>query len=414
MKNEKGETGLFSFLRFIVLVSVLCAAAPALGGESETATVERLLQDLRSANYEKAWAAARDLGGFPRERGKIVPTLLEALQRDWPQCSGDIREAVGVSLGQLAGKEAVFPLLELLKSGKNIAHECAECGCCFLALTPGDVVAERTFDPFCENRVLATINELADVSHSKAMADLVTAGAWKPELLITIGKVGLPRYAHFIAKQKDDPQAAVRIGVARGLGLIDNAQVAVPVLIQYVGKTTEEFLVRWEAANSLIAIGKRGKEPALQGRLAGLMREPDPWTGVLAARALAHLGDPVGSLRLRGLVADADAKIRAEALLALGEVADAGALGSVTPRLEDESLAVRATAMYALGRTGDASHAPMLDRALEAALRYQAELEARQKSGASEATLRQQLGFGVFDLRQTHQEALAALQRRKP
>jgi HEAT repeat protein len=399
---------------FTTALCILCLAPPVLAGESDTATVERLLRDLRGSDYRKAWTAAQELEKFPQRKAQIVPALLDALTRDWPQCSGDIREAAGISLGRLSGTDAVFPLLELLKSGKNITHECAECGCCFLALTPGDVVAERAFDPFCENRVLATIHEFADVSHSKAMADLVTAGAWKPELLITIGKVGLPRYAHFIAKQKDDPHVPVRIAVARGLGLIDNPQVAVPVLIQYVGKTTEEFLVRWEAANSLIAIGKRGTEPALRTRLAGLMGEADPWTAVLAARALASLGEAEGGKRLRGFTTHADVTIRAEALLALGEVADAGALGAVMPRLEDESLAVRATAIYALGRMGNVSHAPIVDRAFEAALRYQVELEARHKSGAGEATLRQQFGYGIFDLRQTHHEALASLQRRKP
>lgn len=57
--------------------------------------------------------------------------------------------------------------------------------------------------------------------------------------------------------------------------------------------------------------------------------------------------------------------------------------------------------------------AARLDRALETALRYQAELEARQKSGPSEAAPRQQYGYSVFDLGQTHQEALATIQKKK-
>lgn len=48
------------------------------------------------------------------------------------------------------------------------------------------------YDPFCGNSVLATISALADFSHSKAMADLVTAGKYKGELLVTLGKVGRP------------------------------------------------------------------------------------------------------------------------------------------------------------------------------------------------------------------------------
>jgi len=398
----------------VLLVVLLGIVIPAYGGDAGQATVQNLLKDLKSAEYEKAWAAARELEKFPQFKAEIAPALLEALNREWPQCSGDIRETIGVSLGRLVGKDAVFPLLQLLQGGKNIAHECAECGCCFLALTPGDVVTERSFDPFCENAVLAAINQLADFSHSKAMADLVSQGKWKPELIITIGKVGLPRYAHFISKHKDDSDVGTRIAVARGLGLIDNQQVAVPVLIQLLGKGNEEFGVRWEATNSLIAVGKRGKNQTVRGRLADLMKERDRWTVVLAARALAQLGEAAGLQRLREMATEADPKIRAEAMLALGEAADAGAKERLIGRLEDENLAVRAVAIYALGRTADAALAPTLTRALEASLQYQAELESRLKRGTGEAALRQQYGYGVYDLRQTAQEALDAIKQGKP
>jgi hypothetical protein len=99
-------------------------------------------------------------------------------------------------------------------------------------VTPADLPAERSHDPFCEPGVLAAIHALADFSHSKAMADLVTAGKWAPELLITLGKVAPPRYAHFIGRRKDDPDPSVRRAVAVGLGLMDNDAIAIPVLIQ--------------------------------------------------------------------------------------------------------------------------------------------------------------------------------------
>lgn len=398
----------------ILLVGMLCLSGNAHAGEAARITVQDLLRDLRSSDYDKAWAAARELGNFPQQKTQIVPALLAALKRDWPQCSGDIREAAEMSLAQLTGKEAVFPLLELIKRGKNIAHECAECGCCFLALTPGDVLTQREYDPFCENGILRVVNQWADFSHSKAMADLVTAGQWKPELLITIGKAALPRYAHFIAKHKDDPDVGVRIAVARGLGLIDNAPVAVPVLIHILGKGTEDFQVRWEASNALIAIGRKGKSPIVRGRLTDLAKEQDKSTAVLAARGATLLGEPRGTERLRALAIDAQPEVRQEALLALGEAADAGGRDVIAGRLQDENLAVRSVAMYALGRIGDASAVPLLERALEAGLRYQAELESRLKSGTKEDELRLQYGYGVFDLRQTHQEAVNDINNRKP
>jgi len=100
------------------------------------------------------------------------------------------------------------------------------------------VFAERKYEPFCGNTVLATINALADFSHSKAMADLVIAGKWKGELLVTLGKVGPPRYANFIGRYKDDPDLSVRQAVAAALGLIDNETIAVPVLIQLLSRET--------------------------------------------------------------------------------------------------------------------------------------------------------------------------------
>jgi HEAT repeat protein len=251
----------------MILWGMLLAALLGLGAEADAqgpaaATVQGLLKDLKGSDYEKAMAAANDLGNFPQSRAQIVPALLDALNHDWDHCTGDIRQAIGNSLGQLAGKDAVFPLLTLLQSGRSVGHDCAECGCCFLGYTPGDVFTERSFDPFCENSLLRVINAYADSSHLKAMADLVSQGKWKPELLITIGKVGIPRYVHFIARYKDDPEVAVRIGVARALGLIANEQVAMPALIQLLSKTTEQFSVRWEASNSLIAVGRRGEGSA--------------------------------------------------------------------------------------------------------------------------------------------------------
>lgn len=401
-----------SSLLSVVIVGFATAASGQDGGKG---TVQNLLKDLTSSDYEKAWAAARELPQFPAVKAQTVPALIKALNSEWNQCSGDIREAIADSLAQLKAKEAVIPMLQLLRSGKNVAHECAECGCCFLAQTPTDALSERGFDPFCENSLLGAIYQLADFSHSKAMSDLVSEGKWKPQLLITIGKVGLPRYAHFIARHKDDPEAEVRIAVARALGLIENDQVTVPVLIQLLSKSNEEFSVKWQACESLTAIGKRGKHPTIKGRLGDLLKARDKTTVILAARALAHLSDNTGLQRLRQLAADKDVKIRSESVLYLGEAADADAKPILLKSLDDENLAVRASAIYALGRIGDASMIATLNKAFEASNAYQDELAKRLKSGATENTLRDQFGYGLYDLRQTLQEALESIQRgRKP
>lgn len=259
-------------------------------------------------------------------------------------------------------------------------------------MTPADVLAERTYEPFCANGVLATINALADFSHSKAMADLVTAGKWKGELLVTLGKVAPPRYAHFIGRYKDDPDVGVRHAVAAALGLIDNEAITVPVLIQLLsrGDTKEDFVVRWEAAGSLAkVVGRKGRDGARR-RLRDLLPVRDRMTVVLAARALAAAGDAEGLTKLRELTSDGDAGVRQEAVLALGEAGDTGSREVLLRRLTDESLVVRGYAVYALGRLGDPSVIPVLRKAVE---------EYEEKHGET------------FGLRETLQEAIAAAQQ---
>src|SRR5438105_12344029 len=144
--------------------------------------------------------------------------------------------------------------------------------------------------------VLGAIHALADASHSKDISDLVTAGKWRGELLLTLGKVAPPRYANFIGRYRNDPDVEVRTAVAAALGLIDNEPIAVPVLIDLLARNTrpEDGGVQWEAANSLITIAKRKSPDGVRRRLVELFKEPSAMTVVLAARALAATGDARG------------------------------------------------------------------------------------------------------------------------
>lgn len=280
-------------------------------------------------------------------------------------------------------------------------------------MTPAEELGARSADPFCGNGVLATINALADFSHSKAMADLVTEGKYKGELLMTLGKVGPPRYANFIGRYKDDPEQQVRRAVAAALGLIDNEAVAVPVLIQLLTRNDkkENFLIRWEAAGSLVAVAKRRVSENVRRRLVELFQERNGMTVVLAARALAATGDVRGVEKLRELTGHGDPEVRQEAILALGDVADKGSGETVARRLKDESLAVRASAVYALGRIGGPSVVPILRKAVEESIEYEKELQRRKERGENEAVLRDKFGYGAFDLRETLQEAIALTQK---
>lgn len=277
-------------------------------------------------------------------------------------------------------------------------------------MTPADVLAERQFDPFCANGVLATINKLADFSHSNAMAELVRVGTYRSELLMTLGKAAPPRYANFIGRYRDDPDASVRRAVAFALGLIDNERVAAPALIHLLarGDREDDFPVKWEAAAALAVIAKRKTGADVRRRLADLFQEQNPMTVALAARALAAAGDRRGLAKLRELTTQADPRVREEAVLALGDFGDPASAESVTRRLKDDSLAVRAVAIYALGRIGGPGAAPVLRQAGQESLQYEKELERRKQRGESEQVLRERYGLGAYDLRETLREATAA------
>ena len=278
-----------------------------------------------------------------------------------------------------------------------------------LAVTPADELGARAADPFCGSAVLGAINELADFSHSKAIADLISDNSKaKDRLILTLGRIGPPRYANFIGRWREDSEPEVRRSVASALGLIDNPSITIPVLVQLLarGKGSEASGVKWEASESLVKVGKRPGGDAVRPRLAGLLGEPDGLTVALAARALAALGDARGVTKLQELTTHAESGTRQEAVLALGTLPDKGGADVVRRRLKDDNLAVRATAIYALGRIAGAAAATELRAAAQDALAYEAQLEARKQRGESEESLRQRYGLTVFDLRETLQQAL--------
>ncbi len=394
----------------IVYLAILLAFTTMARAEDMTG-VKKLLEDLRGADYRHAWDAAKNLSKFPQYKAEIVPALIEALKYEWRHCSGDIRQTIARSLVELRAKEAVLPLLELVRSGKNIEHGCVECGGCFLVLTPGDELIDRKHDPFSGSDVLWAVDQLADFSHLKPMADIVSEGKWKAQLITTIGKVGHPRYAYFIAGYKKDPAAEVRIAVAHALGLVKNDEITIPVLIQLLSRTNEHFLVRWEASNSMVAIGKRGDAQNIGERLGDLLREREKLTVVLTARALAILGQEKGLLKLRDMATDQDPKIRQEAVLHLGNIKDTGSKEILGERLNDDNFAVRACAIYALGQTGEPSIIPTLRKAFEDSSDYKTKLEKELNDASREKTLKQKYGLEVFDLRETLQEAIDIIQK---
>jgi len=106
----------------------LAVVAPAVAQTTAgQPTAADLIRTLQGREFTEAFGAAERLGDFSSQRAQVVPALIDALRnREWASCSGDVRDAAARSLARLKAKEAVVPLLELVKSGKPLEHECVE------------------------------------------------------------------------------------------------------------------------------------------------------------------------------------------------------------------------------------------------------------------------------------------------
>jgi HEAT repeat protein len=105
----------------------LAVAAPAVAQKPAGPTATDLIRALQGREFTEAFGAAERLGDFSVQRAQVVPALIDAVRnREWASCSGDVRDAAARSLAQLKAKEAVVPLLELVKSGRPLEHECVE------------------------------------------------------------------------------------------------------------------------------------------------------------------------------------------------------------------------------------------------------------------------------------------------
>jgi HEAT repeat protein len=115
--------------RLLYLAAVVTTAllAGPLHGQDNASRVSALIRDLNDPDFDRAIAAAEQLSKYPQHRMEVVPALIEAIKtRDWNRCAGDVRDAIARTLGELKAREAVVPLLEVIKSGRPIEHECAQ------------------------------------------------------------------------------------------------------------------------------------------------------------------------------------------------------------------------------------------------------------------------------------------------
>ena len=110
---------------FVIALVLAPTLAPA---QTDSARLDALAHDLKGRDYEKAAAADTELRKLAsQQRKRVVAGLIDALRNgQWDRCGGDMRDSLARTLGELKAREAVGPLLDVVKSGKPIEHECAE------------------------------------------------------------------------------------------------------------------------------------------------------------------------------------------------------------------------------------------------------------------------------------------------
>ncbi|UCG79831.1 MAG: HEAT repeat domain-containing protein, partial [Desulfobacterales bacterium] len=250
---------------------------------------------------------------------------------------------------------AIPDLLELIRANKNIEHECAECGCCFLSWSVNDTFLELEPDFFCENTLLRALHALATFSYAKEISELVESKTpYRPQLLAILGKIGHPHYTHFIAKFADSEPLAV----AYALGIIKQPS-GIPVLGSLLENSNES--VRWAASQSLTMIGGERVVDTVKLRL----HHPNKDVRALAARTLGVLGVADGLSVLRHLSREEKASgTRSMAIAYLGQLKDFESRPTFIAGLKDKSLLVRTYSMYALGYVGETSHVPAIEASL--------------------------------------------------
>jgi HEAT repeat protein len=348
-------------------------------------SLDELKKALQANDVEAAWKTVDEMPQkiSTQQREETVKVLTSALKKEWARCAGDIRQSIAIQLAAINAKESIPDLLELIREKKNIEHECAECGCCFNPVSVSDLFTGLQPDFFCENSVMRALQSLATFSYAKEISELVESNtAYRPQLLVILGKIGHPRYAHFISKFADrDPLA-----VAQALGVIKQPS-GIPVLSRLL--ESSDGSVRWTAAQSLILIKGDRVVDSVKLRLP----HPNQDVSALAARTLGVLGVADGLPVLRNLSQRAEAlRTRALAIAYLGQLKDLESRAIFIAGLKDKSLMIRAHSIYAMGFVGKPGDIPMIEASLIEAKKTTASIpEDREAMGLIDETTRETL-----------------------
>ena len=123
---------LFTYRSGIVSAVTLVVLCCGMSSGASEVSVENTLEEMRTTLAGDDVEAARNaIGAVPSdlsglEREEIIGVLRKALIRQWPRCTGDIRQVIAQKLADLNARAAIPDLLELIRENRRISHECAQ------------------------------------------------------------------------------------------------------------------------------------------------------------------------------------------------------------------------------------------------------------------------------------------------
>ena len=255
------------------------------------------------------------------------------------------------------GKPAVLPLIALLKNSSSLARS-------FAAVSLGKIADREAISPLIA--VLSNDSEETVRSNAAFAFELLTGEEAVAPLINSLNdKYGMVRYRAIdalkaqgflavsaLTKAMADPREPVQQGAAQALVGLRNAS-AVESLKETLGSS--EKAIRDNAVRALIAIGA----PAV-GLLVPALQDDNTFRRDSAVRILGEIGDPRALPPLLNALKHSEPEMRRDTVLAIGQIGSPQAVEPLINALRDESLPVCEEAIRALAKLGKVAVAPLM------------------------------------------------------
>ncbi len=309
-----------------------------------------------SGNERSRETAVRVLTHINKKDEKTGEALLKRLE----DSSSGVREAVIEAIGVLKIKEAVAPLIEVLKGSKSSSDEEEVLGYEVDGVVGALAqIGQPAVEPLIEILEDKKAGRYARLALGRIGAPAVEPlvkrlGHWHPAAcraaIQALAEVGPPAVPVLVKRFGSDAWF-VREGALEAILNMNDPNAAVGALLKALSHP--DWNVRWRAAIAFAQIpDERAVEP-----LIGLLNDGEPKVRKAAATALGFLGKTRAIQPLIGRFGDPDPFVREAAFLSVGRILESNTerselqiSGDVTPLLQDPDWRVRAAVAYTLGR----------------------------------------------------------------